>query len=78
MAKSCLVDYRGFITDIRDVGQEFEVYQGPDSPIRWVICDDDNVDNALYNGEFFLEISASSVTKCNVRLPMVQSKSSWT
>lgn len=55
MAKSCLVDYRGFITDIRDVGQEFEVYQGPDSPIRWVICDDDNVDNSwvLYNGEFF-------------------------
>ena len=45
MFKSCLVDYRGFITDIRDVGQEFEVYQGPDSPIRWVICDDDNVDN---------------------------------
>lgn len=55
MAKSCLVDYRGFITDIRDVGDEFEVYQGPDSHIRWVICDDDNVDNTwvLYNGEFF-------------------------
>ena len=55
MAKSCLVDFRGFITDIRDVGDEFEVYQGPGSNIRWVVCDDDNVDNSwvLYNGEFF-------------------------
>ena len=55
MAKSCLVDYRGFITDIRDVGDEFEVYQGDDAPIKWVTCDDDNVTNlwVLYNGEFF-------------------------
>ena len=36
-------------------GDEFEVYQGDDSPIRWVTCDDDNVTNlwVLYNGEFF-------------------------
>ena len=55
MAKSCLVDYRGFITDIVDVGDEFEVYQGDDAQVRWVICDDDNVTNlwVLYNGEFF-------------------------
>ena len=55
MAKSCLVDYRGFITDIRDPGDEFEVYQGDDAPIKWVTCDDDNVTNlwVLYNGEFF-------------------------
>ena len=55
MAKSCLVDYRGFISDIRDVGDEVEVYQGDDAPIKWVTCDDDNVTNlwVLYNGEFF-------------------------
>ena len=55
MAKSCLVDYRGFITDVVEPGDEFEVYQGDDSPIRWVTCDDDNVTNlwVLYNGEFF-------------------------
>ena len=36
-------------------GDEFEVYQGDDSPIRWVTCDDDAVTNlwVLYNGEFF-------------------------
>ena len=34
---------------------EFEVYQGDDSPIKWVTCDDDNVTNlwVLCNGEFF-------------------------
>ena len=39
MAKSCLVDYRGFITDVVEPGDEFEVYQGDDSPIKWVTCD---------------------------------------
>ena len=36
-------------------GEEFEVYQGDDSPLRWITCDDDNVTNmwVLYNGEFF-------------------------
>ena len=55
MAKSCLVDYRGFITDVVEPGDEFEVYQGDDSPLRWVTCDDDAVTNlwVLYNGEFF-------------------------
>ena len=55
MAKSCLVDYRGFITDVVEPGEEFEVYQGDDSPIKWVTCDDDNVSNlwVLCNGEFF-------------------------
>ena len=55
MAKSCLVDYRGFITDVVDVGDEFEVYQGDDAKCKWVTCDDDNVTNlwVLYNGEFF-------------------------
>ena len=55
MAKSCLVDYLGFISDVVEPGEEFEVYQGDDSPLRWVTCDDDNVSNlwVLYNGEFF-------------------------
>ena len=55
MAKSCLVDYRGFITDVVEPGEEVEVYQGDDAPIKWVTCDDDNVTNlwVLYNGEFF-------------------------
>ena len=55
MAKKCLVDYRGFITDVVEPGDEFEVYQGDDSPLRWVTCDDDAVTNiwVLYNGEFF-------------------------
>ena len=55
MAKSCLVDYRGFITDVVEPGDEFEVYQGDDAPIKWVTCDDDAVTNlwVLSNGEFF-------------------------
>ena len=55
MAKKCLVDYRGFIPDVVEPGDEFEVYQGDDSPLRWVTCDDDAVTNlwVLYNGEFF-------------------------
>ena len=63
MAKSCLVDYRGFITDVVEPGEEFEVYQGDDAPIKWVTCDDDSVTNlwVLCNGEFFDD--ASSLTK---------------
>ena len=55
MAKSCLVDYRGFITDVVEPGDEFEIYQGDDSPIKWVTCDDDAVTNlwVLCNGEFY-------------------------
>lgn len=41
--KSVLVDYRGCITDVVEVGQEFEVYNGPDSAIRWCLCPHDDV-----------------------------------
>lgn len=41
--KRVLVDYRGLITDVVDFGNEFEVYDGEDSPIRWVTCDHDDV-----------------------------------
>ena len=52
--KSVLVDFRGLISDIVDPGNEFPVYNGPDSPIRWVTCDNDNIENTwlLIDGQW--------------------------
>jgi hypothetical protein len=52
--KSVLVDFRGLISDIVDPGNEFPVYNGSDSPIRWVTCDNDNIENTwlLIDGQW--------------------------
>jgi len=41
--KRILLDYRGVINDVVDVGKEFEVYDGPDAAFRWVLCPHDDV-----------------------------------
>ena len=43
--KRVLLDYRGVINDVVDIGREFEIYNGPDSAIRWVLCPHDDVTN---------------------------------
>ena len=54
MAKMCLVDYRGFISEIVNPGEEFEIYDGPDAKIKWIQCDNDSVtvDWVLINNVF--------------------------
>lgn len=34
--KKVLVTYQGFVQDIRDPGEEFEIYEGPDATFVWV------------------------------------------
>lgn len=41
--KRVLLDYRGLINEVVDVGSEFPVYDGPDSTIKWVLCPHDDV-----------------------------------
>jgi len=41
--KRVLVDYRGLINEVVEVGAEFPVYDGPDSTIKWVLCPHDDV-----------------------------------
>jgi len=41
--KRVLLDFRGVINDIVDIGDEFEVYEGPDSNIKWCLCPHDDV-----------------------------------
>jgi hypothetical protein len=41
--KRVLVDYRGLINEVVDVGSEFPVYDGPDTTIKWVLCPHDDV-----------------------------------
>ena len=36
--KRVLLDFRGIINEVVDPGQEFEVYDGPDTTIKWVTC----------------------------------------
>ena len=46
--KRVLMDYRGVITDVADVGKEFEIYDGDDAPFRWVLCRHDDVTSAWH------------------------------
>ena len=41
--KRVLMDYRGVLSDVVDVGKEFEIYDGDDAPFRWVLCRHDDV-----------------------------------
>ena len=54
MAKMCLVDYRGFIEQIVEPGEEFEIYTGSDAKIKWVLSasDDVTLDWIMKDGAF--------------------------
>ena len=53
MGKRALVRADGFITDIIEAGEEFEVYTGPGSGLRWMdIPDDATIDWKLELGEW--------------------------
>ncbi len=41
--KRVLVDYRGLISEVVDVGSEFPVYNGADATLKWVLCPNDEV-----------------------------------
>lgn len=41
--KRVLLDYRGLINEVVEVGSEFPVYDGPDTTIKWVLCPHDDV-----------------------------------
>ena len=43
MSKMCLVDYRGFIEQIVEPGEEFEIYAGSDAKTKWVLSASDDV-----------------------------------
>jgi hypothetical protein len=52
--KHVLVDYRGLVSDVVEPGGEFPVYNGPNSPIRWVTCEVDSIDSTwmLIDGQW--------------------------
>ena len=51
--KSCLVRSDGFITDICNKGEEFEVYTGPGSSLKWVDAPDEvDIEWRLMLGEW--------------------------
>jgi hypothetical protein len=51
--KKAMVSYQGFVSQIVDPGEDFEIYEGPDATIAWV----DAPDNIQY--EWTLEWSPS-------------------
>jgi len=46
--KRVLLDFRGVINDVVEVGSEFEIYDGPDTTIKWVLCPHDGVDGTWH------------------------------
>ena len=38
--KKALIGYQGWVQDIREPGEEFEIYNGPDASIQWVDAPD--------------------------------------
>jgi hypothetical protein len=41
--KRVLLDFRGVINDVVEVGDEFEIYDGPDTALKWCLCPHDDV-----------------------------------
>jgi hypothetical protein len=41
--KRVLLDYRGLLNEVVEVGSEFPVYEGPDAAMKWVLCPHDEV-----------------------------------
>ena len=64
MAKMCLVDYRGFIEQIVEPGEEFEIYTGSDAKIKWVLSasDDVTLDWIMKDGAFVERTRHTSYT----------------
>lgn len=60
MAKSVLVDFQGNVQHICEPGDEFEVYEGPDSMVRWVECQSDDINDSwvLHNGVWEQNVQA--------------------
>lgn len=48
MAKECLVDYTGRISQIVEVGEKFEIYEGEGATMKWVTCAQDEVTTLWY------------------------------
>ena len=48
MAKECLVDYTGRISQIVEVSEKFEIYEGEGSTMKWVTCPQDEVTTLWY------------------------------
>jgi len=46
--KRVLLDSRGVVNEVVNVGDEFEIYNGPDTQIKWVLCPHDDVDTAWH------------------------------
>lgn len=38
--KKALISYHGWVSEIRDPGEEYEIYEGPDATIAWVDAPD--------------------------------------
>lgn len=39
--KKALIGYQGWVSEIRDPGEEYEIYEGPDATIAWVDAPDE-------------------------------------
>ena len=54
MAKMCLVSYQGYIEQIVEPGEEFEIYEGEDAKVKWVLSasDDVTIDWIMKDGAF--------------------------
>ena len=68
MAKECLVDYTGRISQIVEVGEKFEIYEGEDQAMKWVTCPQDEVTTLWYMKEgAFIQVDTHPVDKAQRR-----------
>ena len=68
MAKECLVDYTGRISQIVEVGEKFEIYEGEGSTIKWVTCAQDEVTTLWYMKDgAFIQIDTPPADKAQRR-----------
>ena len=68
MAKECLVDYTGRISQIVEVSEKFEIYEGENATSKWVTCAQDEVTTLWYMKEgAFVQIDTPAADRAMVR-----------
>jgi len=63
--KKCLMGTHGYISEIRDPGEEYEIYNGPDATIQWV----DAPDNVTLDWTLEWSPSAGQMVWCEREAP---------
>jgi hypothetical protein len=58
--KRVLVTVEGNVQDIKNPGEEYQIYEGPGAAVRWINCQSDNVNSTwiMVDGQWLEDVQA--------------------